>query len=165
MFYSKFPLTPKYLFLNMYIFAGKNHWNELFAFVTEIRCPPRGSSRIDAASLDLRRHYSWIRTRGFTHFSRECYAYTCRSRIQRRSRCIVLWLSSRRKRVRRRSVRDRRSSIDRKINTSSETFYIHVKENGNARCLEDIYIYIVRFAIYFRNAKLRILISISISIL
>lgn len=144
MFYSKFPFIPKYLFLNMYIFAGKNHWNELFAFVTEIRCPPRGSSRIDAASLDLRRHYSWIRTRGFTRFSRECYAYTCRSRIQRRSRCIVLWLSSRRKRVRRRSVRDRRSSIDRKINTSSETFYIHVKENGNARCLEDIYIYIYR---------------------
>lgn len=93
-------------------------------------------SRIDAASLGLRGHYSWI-----AHaVSRVFHAYTCRSRIQRRSRCIVLWLSSK-ETSKRRGVRDRTSSIDRK--RLARRFYIHIKENGNARCLGEI---------YFRNA-------------
>lgn len=105
-------------------------------------------SRIDAASLGLRGHYSWI-----AHaVSRVFHAYTCRSRIQRRSRCIVLWLSSK-ETSKRRGVRDRTSSIDR--NRLARRFYIHIKENGNARCLGEI---------YFRNAT-PILISLDLDII
>lgn len=88
---SSMIFIPKYVYIRWKKKKEKNHKKWIIRLCD--RDPLSSSSRrIDAAaSLDLRGHYSWI--------SRVFHAYTCRSRIQRRSRCIVLWLSSRRKRA------------------------------------------------------------------
>lgn len=118
---SSMIFIPKYVYIRWKKKKEKNHKKWIIRLCD--RDPLSSSSRrIDAAaSLDLRGHYSWI--------SRVFHAYTCRSRIQRRSRCIVLWLSSRRKRAC--GIEEVRS-IDRK-RLARRFFYVHIKENGNAK--------------------------------